>query len=232
MKNGLLFLLSLLPTVAFGQTYYVTPQGKASNDGLTLETSWTLQIASNAVRPGDTVIVRKGEYSDDTNNVFVPALGGTATAPITLRGENPNDPPMLSRAKGGGFNIRVPYIIIQDVGCKGVLGASCVSIRETHHVTVRRLRADGNYNGVTISNADDNVVEDSLITNNQEGIYVSHGSDRNKILRNRVLYNGVGPKGDRDAIAVGGNGAGSDNIIEGNTVTDNAHIGIGVFDAP
>ena len=232
MSKGWFFLSFLVSTAVFGQTYYVTPQGNDANNGLRWETSWTPLKASNAVRPGDTIIVRKGNYKYDATNFFAPVSGGTASAPITIRGENRDDPPILSRGKGGGFNIRVPYIIIQDIGCKGVPSASCVSITDTHHVTVRRLRAENNYNGVAIRNSDDNVVEDSILTYNQQGIYVLQGSDRNSILRNRVMYNGLGPKGDRDGIAVGGHGAGSDNIIESNIVAHNGLIGIGVFDAP
>jgi parallel beta-helix repeat protein len=232
MKTGLLLLLSLLSISAFGQTYYVTPQGKASNDGLTWETAWTPVKASSSARAGDTIVVRKGEYTNDRNNFFAPKRGGTSQAPITIRGENPDDPPIIARTRGGGFNIRAPYIIIQDIGCRGVPNASCVSIRDTHNVIVKRLNATENLNGVVIINANDNTVMDSVLTYNQQGIYVMSGSDRNKILRNQVLFNGLGPTGDRDGIAVGGHGAGSDNIIHDNTVANNGVVGIGVFDAP
>jgi parallel beta-helix repeat protein len=232
MKTRSLLLLYLLSTTAFGQTYYVTPQGEAGNDGLTWETSWTLLKASNSVRAGDTVVVRKGEYMDDRNNFFAPKRGGTEQAPITIRGEDPYDPPIIARIRGGGFSIRVPYIIIQDIGCRGVPEASCVSIRDTHHVTVKRLQAAENFNGVIVINADDNTVMDSILTHNQQGIYVMSGSNRNKILRNQVLFNGLGPTGDRDGIAVGGKGAGSDNIVDGNSVAHNGIVGIGIFDAP
>lgn len=232
MAGWVSLMLLFSAATAFGQTYYVTPQGRETNDGLAWQTAWTLRKAARSVRPGDTVIVRKGKYTDDSNNVFAPITGGTAASPITLRGEDPQNPPSIERSRGGGFTIRVPYIIIQDIGCRGRPGASCVSIRDTHHVTVKRLHAVGNYEGVTIWNSDDNIVMDSVITHNQQGVYASHGSDRNKILRNNVMYNGLGPKGDRDGIAVGGNGAGTDNIIEGNIVAHNGQIGIGVFDAP
>jgi parallel beta-helix repeat protein len=97
---------------------------------------------------------------------------------------------------------------------------------------VKGLRAEGCHQGVTIFNSDDNVIEDSVLTYNQEGMYVLSGSDRNIIRRNIVLYNGLGTTGGRDGIAVGGNGAGSDNLIDGNIVAFNGQIGIGVFDAP
>ena len=97
MSKGWFFLSFLVSTAVFGQTYYVTPQGNDANNGLRWETSWTPLKASNAVRPGDTIIVRKGNYKYDATNFFAPVSGGTASAPITIRGENRDDPPILSR---------------------------------------------------------------------------------------------------------------------------------------
>jgi hypothetical protein len=69
-----------------GNSFFVSPQGKASGTG-TLENPWDLQTALNhpaAVKPGYTIWLRGGVY----NGLFVGKLRGTSGAPITVRNYN------------------------------------------------------------------------------------------------------------------------------------------------
>lgn len=79
----LLFGLVLLPSIAFGATYYVSPGGDDAQSGIAAETSVkTIQKAIDMAQPGDTVMLAAGEYPQD----MISRRNGTADAPITITG--------------------------------------------------------------------------------------------------------------------------------------------------
>ncbi len=94
---GFLFLLFLQPVATQAETYYVAVTGKDSNPG-TLDQPW--RHPQKCVDPdsplvaGDTCLVRNGTYTDTDDNGIViyvrtTAPSATASAPITLKSENP-----------------------------------------------------------------------------------------------------------------------------------------------
>jgi Ricin-type beta-trefoil lectin domain-like/Right handed beta helix region/Protein of unknown function (DUF1565) len=80
------FALNLVSVSAFAQTtYYVATNGSDSAEGTSDRPFATIQRALDlALKPGDTVVVRPGEYFE--RGVSFRA-SGTVTQPITLRGE-------------------------------------------------------------------------------------------------------------------------------------------------
>jgi hypothetical protein len=78
-------LLSITPiTSAIGATYQVATTGKDSNPGTAAQPFRTIQKGVDIAQPGDTVIVASGTY-DERGIAF--RRSGTATQPITLRGD-------------------------------------------------------------------------------------------------------------------------------------------------
>jgi hypothetical protein len=75
---------------AYGATYYVATTGSDSSSGTSAAPFKTIQKAADIVNPGDTVIVKNGNYLDlDGNNRIVEITrSGTASAWITFRSEN------------------------------------------------------------------------------------------------------------------------------------------------
>jgi parallel beta-helix repeat protein len=95
MKKIIIYLIYVLSLNSFAVNYYVSTSGNDDNDGLTIETTFqTIQRASYAVSPGDTVFIRNGIYSysyPESLIVFL-TISGTEGNPITFRnypGENP-----------------------------------------------------------------------------------------------------------------------------------------------
>ncbi len=84
-----------LGTPALAKTYYVSGTGDDNNDGLTRSTAFrTLQTAANLTKPGDTVSVLNGVYTDNGKgeNILWVHLSGTASKPIIFTaatGEKP-----------------------------------------------------------------------------------------------------------------------------------------------
>ena len=63
--------------------YYVTPTGKASNDGKTEQTAWSLDHAFATAKAGDAVYVKAGLYADFT---ITQNGNGTSENPIQFIG--------------------------------------------------------------------------------------------------------------------------------------------------
>ncbi len=82
---GMIYLvLSLLASASVSAgTYYVSPDGLASNPGTQVE-PWSLTKANSVMLPGDTAILLDGSYLSRIH----PANSGTAEAPITYRAAN------------------------------------------------------------------------------------------------------------------------------------------------
>jgi parallel beta-helix repeat protein len=73
-------------------TFYASPTGNDSRNGLTPANAKTLTGAENATAPGDTVILLAGSYPITSEKDV--SKSGTATAPITWRG-NYNGPALF-----------------------------------------------------------------------------------------------------------------------------------------
>ncbi|WP_082927465.1 OmpL47-type beta-barrel domain-containing protein [Paenibacillus oryzisoli] len=92
---------------AAGVTYYVSPTGSASNNGLSTSTPWSLTKAASTAAAGDTVLFMDGIYSDQ----LVPQNSGTATNPILFKALNkgqatltyPNADSYIVQIKGKSF---------------------------------------------------------------------------------------------------------------------------------
>lgn len=70
---------------AYGATtYYVSPSGNDSNNGLIGAPFKTIQKAADIVNPGDTVIVKDGTYTESITQT----RGGTANNWVTFKAEN------------------------------------------------------------------------------------------------------------------------------------------------
>ncbi|MEL7268264.1 MAG: hypothetical protein AAGL34_01670 [Bacteroidota bacterium] len=71
--------------------YYVTANGSASNDGLSEESSWSLQQALSRAGEGDVVYVKAGEYF--INRGITTDISGTMNNPVRIIGykDNPGD---------------------------------------------------------------------------------------------------------------------------------------------
>jgi parallel beta-helix repeat protein len=82
-----------LPAVA--TTYYVATSGNDANNGKSTSAPFrTVQRAANVVSPGDTVLIRNGNYREDVEA----KRGGTASAPVTFQ-NYPNEHPVILGSK-------------------------------------------------------------------------------------------------------------------------------------
>ncbi|TYP76576.1 OmpL47-type beta-barrel domain-containing protein [Paenibacillus methanolicus] len=105
MLISMLELGTLLPVSvvhATGTTYYVSPTGSASHDGLSTAAPWTLTKAAATAAAGDTVLFMDGVYSEQ----FIPQNSGTAGNPITFKAMNAGQT-TLTYAASDNFVIKI-----------------------------------------------------------------------------------------------------------------------------
>lgn len=112
-----LILLSF--TSASGATYYISPAGNDSSNGLSAETSFqTIQKAVDAAQPGDTIVLAAGEYKQD----IISRRNGSLSLPITITG------PPEAVVKGGGndrvIEINHNYHALNGFTVDGLYGSS------------------------------------------------------------------------------------------------------------
>lgn len=117
MKKIFFYISALASQLIFANNYYVSPTGDDANNGLTLATAFqTIEAATYAVAPGDTVFVRNGVYTKNYPESLIAyfTISGTANNPILFR-NYPGETPILqlNASNWGGFSINgCDYITI------------------------------------------------------------------------------------------------------------------------
>lgn len=207
-KLLILLILCLLALHVHGKVLYV--DGSIGNDSVSYAANsasnpwrsvgravWgsnsnTNTNASEAARAGDTVLVAAGVYNTNgvTNARYIPiynpANSGTASAPITFRGngnvelrsnQSSGRQPILgthnrSHIIWDGFVINEAYVPTRpDTGPVVVWDSDNVTLQNLHVIGQIQTWGD-NHNGIRLEYAD-NII---LRNNRVEGFYESHGS--------------------------------------------------------
>jgi parallel beta-helix repeat protein len=120
MKTFLTFIFICCSQYFFATNYYVSPNGNDDNSGLTIGTSFrTIERATYAVAPGDTVLIRNGIYSKNSPQSLIAFLtiSGTAGNPITFK-NYPGETPVLQMNSNNwaGFSVNgCDYITIDGI---------------------------------------------------------------------------------------------------------------------
>ncbi|RJQ37038.1 prepilin-type N-terminal cleavage/methylation domain-containing protein [Candidatus Microgenomates bacterium] len=116
-----------IPTPA-GKTYFVSPVGLDTNSGTESDPLKTIQKAADIVNPGDTVIVKDGNYTDNDGNNYIvtTSRSGTADKWITFKSEHKwgaildgeNNKTRYGWAFGGSY-VRVENFELKDLAYAG-----------------------------------------------------------------------------------------------------------------
>ena len=178
-------------------TLYVATSGNDVSDGSAAHPWLTLQHAADVVNPGDTVVVRAGNYVG-----FYLDRDGTATGRITFEADPGVTITQRNATTPDGINLEgADYVTIEGFN---VVGMPRTGIRSVinHDVILRDNNLDQNgYWGILTGFSDNLLIENNVASRSvqQHGIYVSNSGD-NPIIRNNVLWgnhaNGIHMNGD------------------------------------
>lgn len=223
-----------------GQILYVATNGVDAIPGGASANPWrTLQFAVDHIAPGDTIIVRSGDYvgcrieasgAADAWKTLKADPGVRITAPGPSNKHSSNIE--VETWEGDGA---VSYWIIEGFEVTGApywgIDMRGNELAHSHHLVVR-----GNvvhHNGVSSGRTGifTAFVDDVLIENNESyangehGIYTSNSGDRPIIRGNRLHDNagcGVHMNGDE---SMGGDGIISNGVVEQNIIYENGAAG-------
>lgn len=220
MKYLLSVLSHLIVGSAIAATYYVSPSGNNSNNGLAPATAWlTLQFASNTVAAGDSVVVMPGNYTG-----FYHTTSGTAAQRIIFYAQ----PGVLINAPNtttpDGINLEgASYVVIDGFHVFGMPRTGIRSVLNDH-VIIRNNNADSCFKwGILTGFSDDILIENNECSRSvdEHGIYFSNSAD-NPVIRNNHSWGnnacGIHMNGD---ISLGGDGIISNALVENNILHDN-----------
>jgi len=134
---------SIVPPGDVGAKLYVSPSGDDTNPG-TAEKPWhSLQKAAEAVKPGDTVIVRDGVYTAAGGEECVVTLrrGGTADRSVIFHAEHKWGAVVDGRGNATklGWNLgrEARYVTIEGFEIRNLSACGIDSNAGTDHLTVR-----------------------------------------------------------------------------------------------
>ncbi len=204
-----------IPTSAFtplnadsARTIYASPSGSTENDGATPETAVSLQRAANLSRPGDTVMLLGGTYSQPSegNSVMKVQRSGSPDLPITFTAA-PDAQPVLASAEARGIEVSgACYITISGLTLEGAADTI------TQEQADAQLARDANNSFQTIPGA---------IAN---GILVNQRFDAKDVIPHHVTV------ANNSVSKFGGCGICSTSadhlLIDGNVVTNNGRWSI------
>ena len=115
---------ALWAATGYPETYYVSQDGGDRNPGSEQRPFKTFRRADDALKPGDTVIVKNGHY-DVGRSGFSTTKSGTKDRPITWKAEQTGQVLVTTRREVGGFEPaggkafrvkleRAPYFLLED----------------------------------------------------------------------------------------------------------------------
>jgi parallel beta-helix repeat protein len=220
-------LAALAPGARGATTYYVAVGGDDLAAGDSGHPWQTLQHAADTVGPGDTVIVRGGDY-----DAFELTSSGTVGQRITFVAATGEIVHIVSDVPGRGAGINLEgasYVTIDgfriaDRATVGIRAVLCDGVTLRDNVLVH----NGTW-GILTGCCDDLLIEGNLAAASvvEHGIYVSNSGDR-PTIRGNVIFdnhkNGIHMNGDLSVDCEGTttqDGVISNALVEGNTIFGN-----------
>ncbi len=136
-----------------------------------VSTDAQLRDAIANAHPGDTIRIAPGNYR---GGMHVANVRGTAERPVTIQGDDPDDPPII-RGGNTGLHLVDPaylmlrFLVVEDAQDNGInIDDGGDMDQSAHHVilehlTVRNIGPRGNHDGIKLSGVKDFIVRHSRI---------------------------------------------------------------------
>ncbi|MHC5856566.1 choice-of-anchor Q domain-containing protein [Nostoc sp.] len=201
----------LISQVSTATTYYVSATGNDKNGGLTTSSAFkTIQRAADLTRPGDTVLILNGEYTNAPGRGAVLSISrsGTANAWIKFKAYPGNSPRIRHNTSNGiGFakgvsyieinglevignnaNVTLAYALSQKSNTSNVLtNGNCINLDGRgggiHHINILNNKVhDCGGAGISVSGADYVTVDHNTVYNNSW--YSVYGTSGISFLQN------------------------------------------------
>ncbi len=195
-------LVSIVPSRALADTFYVGPSGLSGNQG-TEASPWNITKGVSALDPGDTLVFLDGVY---TNQSITLSRSGSPGAPITLQAAEGALPILrgASNNMSSGFNAGV---VIHDVVIDGLWFEnwrySGIDVSYGQHgcsnIVIKNTVVDLNQvNGISPYYAHDVTIENNIVSRNGWGpsswssnVNVFAVTGNANVVRGNVSFHGI-----------------------------------------
>ncbi|MCP4366709.1 MAG: hypothetical protein GY797_01135 [Deltaproteobacteria bacterium] len=185
--------------ISSGNTYYVATTGSNGYDG-SEGTPWeTLQYAVDNIAPGDTILIKSGNYIGFTTNV-----SGFVNNYITIKSYDLGNPAIIASQT----ILKSDYVHIKNLKFQGGLRISSAqfNIIEDNEISIIGLQIrSGNVTGTLIQN---NYIHDTSENNDIQlatCIYIRESVYGSVVIRNNTIRNGYdGIGGERNVTIIAG----------------------------
>ncbi len=179
-------------------TYYVSPDGDDSNDGLTEATAWrTISYAASSESPvnaGDTVYIKAGDYGAE--DIFIEKNFQPDAPRILFIGykERPGDLDELPFEYGDDLDPSVMPLINPGDRTKG----EGINISDSYNITIKNIQIGNSLVGITVWNSepiDNGIVLENIYFKNIGWEYstaITMKEANNNTIRNCLIVNTTG----------------------------------------
>ena len=185
MKQNIFNLALVLVTLFLGVVVMPQTQAQASPGIIYVPDDYpTIQGAVDAASPGDTIIVRDGDY---TENIIV------TKDHLTIKSENGAGSTIVDMANSGKgvFEVRADYVSLIGFTVNGAAGEyqAGIYLTESSYCNIRDNTAIGNYYGICLEDSGNNAVTNNTVKwNSQDGILLGISSN-NTVTNNTANEN-------------------------------------------
>ena len=232
-----------------GDTYYVATNGSDGNTG-SIGSPWaTIPHAFGSTKPGDTVILRGGTYSNFGDTALEGNVGGTPEQYKTLAAY-PGEAAIINRDRG--LRVLSPYIRVKGLQFQnsyvfssgnaeilenkfsGACGYGCINLHGNNFLisgnTIDNMTLTGTlHHGMYIHGGENITVRGNYVNFNSEGYGIHVYEDQNAVAHKNIIIDGnrVGGSVSRSGILLSNPNVTMDGvIIRNNLITNNAQNGI------
>jgi len=182
-------VIFLSPVVSLSATYYVSLTGNDSNPGTEAQPLRTIQKAANIVEPGDTVLVKPGDYGENVSIM----RSGSAGAPIIFKGDGPVETIKTKSFSVGSWDPNaVHYITIDNFMTSGGIGLYG-SYNIVQNCIMEGYGVGISWHPTAHPPATGCVVRNNIMRNFGDVVLNNTGTKTTDcIFENNIIYNGTG----------------------------------------
>jgi len=217
----LFLLLFSLTFLGFATTYYISPTGNDSNDGLGTgdDHAWlTITKANETLTAGDTVEILAGTYDE----AIQPDNSGSDGSLITYTRYDTDAVVIDRNDSGNGVYLSgKSYITVSNITIQNCERWVVMLANSTHNIidTVMMYNA-GSWGGVRIQNSNYNTVKDCHIENGLGDVVEIYPASYTLFQDNTVIGGALNTHGGVSLRSVDSENYAEYNVIKGNTIYD------------
>ncbi len=188
MKTTILFLMLLIPTVAYSDIYYVDNEGDNSNSGTIIEPWETLSYAFSQIEAGDTLYLREGVFEE--GGLMLSNSGNTIDGYIHIS-SYPSETAVIDGTDFDGSNGFLlnerAYFKLENLEIRDFLGGNGLWITNCNNFEINNCEIHNCFYGIGVAFGS----HDFVLNNVNIHHFMLYGFDATPVNDDMPCYNGT-----------------------------------------